>query len=184
MTRIYCDIYCDVGHKNKFFFKHSFRSFIEDIYCTGYTHALHHRHLAQVFWTALNANEMVGDHLTIWDFRCQTRWWWSEKMGKLLAPISLQLQKPSSSYKFTTNPHSCAGLAGFPSIWYWQFKTGLFVVDFMTPSALCFAINSRYEGRANKTAIVRAIGAITPDKPLPKCSSASSKSNQIIKQQI
>ena len=95
-----------------------------------------------------------------------------------------------SSYKFTTNPPYTLVqrwqllLGRFPSIWYWQFKTGLFVVVFMTPLPLCFAINSRYEGRANKTAIVRAIRAITPDKPLPKCSSASSKSNQVIKQQI
>ena len=104
--------------------------------------------------------------------------------------LLLQLQKDPPRINSPQTPHyTGAALAGFytgrfPSIWYWQFKTGLFVVVFMTPTALCFAINSRYEGRANKTAIVRAIRAITPDKPLPKCSSASSKSNQIIKQQI
>ena len=112
------------------------------------------------------------------------------KMGKLLAPISPQLQKDPHINSPQTPPSlSSAALAAFigpfsPDL-ILAIQNGVICCRFYDPPAsLCFAINSRYEGRANKTAIVRAILAITPDKPLPKCPSASSKSNQIIKQQI
>ena len=109
-----------------------------------------------------------------------------EEMGKLLAPILLQLQKDPPHINSPQTPHSCAGFIGpFSPDLILAIQNGVICCRFYDPSPTpCFAINSRYEGRANKTAIVRAIRAITPDKPLPKCSSASSKSNQIIKQQI
>ena len=137
-----------------------------------------------------NVDVMVGDRLTICDFCCQDFSWLSRKWENFWQR-SPQLQKdPHPRINSPQTPHSCAPMAPFIGsfrpdlILVLRFKTGVICCSFYSPPAFCFAINSRYEGRANKTAIVRAIRAITPDKPLPKCSSASSKSNQIIKQPI
>ena len=134
-------------------------------------------------------------------------WWWvtgwpfvisvaktsrdCRENGKTFGSDPSQLQKdPHPRINSPQTPHSCAPMAVFIGsfrpdlILVLRFKTGVICCSFYSPPAFCFAINSRYEGRANKTAIVRAIRAITPDKPLPKCSSASSKSNQIIKHPI
>lgn len=139
----YISIYCDIVHQNKFFLKYPSRSFIEEtlhwIYLPSACILII---LLRFLRTAENVNEMV--RVTIWPFgiwvakpAAENRRRWENFWHR-----SPAIAKRSSSYKFTTNLHSSAGLAGFigrfPPIWYWQFKTGLFVVVFMTPSCSLF----------------------------------------------
>ena len=161
-------------------------------YCQYVEHCHHYHHHCHQYieLSSGNVDVMVGDRLTICDFCCQDFSWLSRKWENFWQR-SPQLQKdPHPRINSPQTPHSCAPMAPFIGsfrpdlILVLRFKTGVICCSFYSPPAFCFAINSRYEGRANKTAIVRAIRAITPDKPLPKCSSASSKSNQIIKQPI
>ena len=67
---------------------------------------MHHHHhrlytecigILELFWTAENVDEMVGDHLTICDSCCQN----SSRWENFWQPS--QLQKDPRSYKFTAN---------------------------------------------------------------------------------
>ena len=189
MTKIYISIYCDIAHQNIFFFKYPFRSFIEEtlhwIYLPSACILII---LLRFLRTAENVNEMVRvwpfDHL---GFELPNLLLRVGEDGKTFGTDPLQLQKDPPHINSPQTSTLLQGwqvlLAVFPRSDIGNSKRGYLLYFLWPPPALCFAINSRYEGRANKTSIVRAIRAITPDKPLPKCSSASSKSNQIIKQQ-